>query len=299
VSPLRSISQICDVGTSTVLLALDARTERYKYRICNEMTYDLIFDKLDQAVQVGVTKHLVILVGVPIIYPHLRAGESTLKRLNKIKHLDGLPVVGGLSKGLLNKVGGGTSQWNGDAGLLDDLHDHWNATGHQEERKVFIERLQKFAHDHSCRVSFLSGDVHMAAAGVLSTKNVSKYNDPAYMTQIVSSAIVNTPPPNTVLKLIHYGLQKKNASKFSDQVEQQMLPIFTSDTDGTNRNAKKDEHRFMLRRNWTSIRERAQTEEDPGALEFTIWAEKEPKGSGSVGYQVDTPTLSVNIHEKY
>jgi hypothetical protein len=52
------------------------------------------------------------------------------------------------------------------------------------------------------RVSFISGDVHLAAAGRLYSfpKTKSLASDPGYMPQFVSSAIVNAPPPDLLVK---------------------------------------------------------------------------------------------------
>ena len=70
----------------------------------------------------------------------------------------------------------------------------------QRERNWFIEQLQKVALAQRLRISFLSGDVHCAAVGVFKTlkpKNGMELDPPSdyrYMVQIVTSAIVNTPP---------------------------------------------------------------------------------------------------------
>ena len=59
-----------------------------------------------------------------------------------------------------------------------------------------------FAAPRQWRVSFISGDVHLAAAGRLYSfpKTAPLSRDPAYMPQFVSSAIVNAPPPDMLVK---------------------------------------------------------------------------------------------------
>lgn len=66
----------------------------------------------------------------------------------------------------------------------------------QKERNWFIEQLQHFALTQRIRVSFLSGDVHCAAVGVLKSltggKNKAKIDlpppmDHRYMLNIVTS----------------------------------------------------------------------------------------------------------------
>lgn len=63
----------------------------------------------------------------------------------------------------------------------------------QRERNWLIEQFQNFARFHRIRVTFLSGDVHCAAVGVLKTlkvKNkpeISPLTDYRYMVNIVTS----------------------------------------------------------------------------------------------------------------
>lgn len=72
--------------------------------------------------------------------------------------------------------------------------------GLQKERNWLIEQLQNFAKAKKIRVTFISGDVHCAAVGVLRTlkqKNkpeIQPEQDHRYMLNVVTSAIVNTPP---------------------------------------------------------------------------------------------------------
>ena len=64
----------------------------------------------------------------------------------------------------------------------------------QKERNWLIEQLQRYARETHTRVSFLSGDVHCAAVGVLKTlvkgKNAAEVPPPAdhrYMLNVVTS----------------------------------------------------------------------------------------------------------------
>jgi hypothetical protein len=47
--------------------------------------------------------------------------------------------------------------------------DHWSSPPHKEERRFLIEQLQMIAKARSMRVTFISGDVHLAAAARLYT----------------------------------------------------------------------------------------------------------------------------------
>jgi hypothetical protein len=101
------------------------------------------------------------------------------------------------------------NKFNKDAELLDDLMDHWTATTHkvrcvgyirpmltimQQERNWLIQQMQDFALRRQIRVTFLSGDVHVAAVGVFKTlQPVDPVFDHRYMLNVITSAIVNTP----------------------------------------------------------------------------------------------------------
>jgi len=62
-----------------------------------------------------------------------------------------------------------------------------------------IQQLQGIAKTKRLRITFLSGDVHCAAVGVLKTlssgknPNIAPATDYRYMINVVTSAIVNTP----------------------------------------------------------------------------------------------------------
>lgn len=67
------------------------------------------------------------------------------------------------------------------------------------------------------------------------------------MPNVISSAIVNTPPPDTLADL----LNKRNKVHHLDaDTDEDMIPIFTHDVNGKPRNNK----RLLNRRNWCSIR---------------------------------------------
>ena len=58
----------------------------------------------------------------------------------------------------------------GHVDLLDDVIDHWDAKTHLGERSAFVERLQAVAKARQARISFVSGDVHVAGIGRLYTR---------------------------------------------------------------------------------------------------------------------------------
>ena len=94
---------------------------------------------------------------------------------------------------------------------MDDLNDHWTADVHLQERKAFILRLQELAKTKNLRVTFVAGDVHCCGAGRLASQNPEIKNieqDHRYMVQVISSAIVNVPPPNAVIRGVHFMRQE-------------------------------------------------------------------------------------------
>jgi len=184
-------------------------------------------------------------------------------------------------------LSGFVNKFNAEAELLDDLNDHWTARNHKKERNWFIEQLQNFARLRHIRVSFLSGDVHCAAVGVLKTlqvKNkteVSPLNDYRYMVNVVTSAIVNTPPPNGVIIMVSSLASRVHKTLHSIDTDETMVPLFLKETNGQSRKQKF----IMGKRNWCSV----DWEKETGELIFDIRVEIQ-KGHGiTVGYPLTVP----------
>lgn len=150
----------------------------------------------------------------------------------------------GILKGFLNKFDGGVE-------ILDDLDDHWTATNHKHERNDLVKDLQDLAAEKSCRITILSGDVHLGAIGQFHSNpklKIPKDRDHRYMPNVISSAIVNTPPSDMVADI----LNKRNKTHHLDTyTDENMIPMFTHDVDSKKRNNK----HMLPRRNWCSIRE--------------------------------------------
>ncbi|CRG92339.1 putative protein YGR266W [Talaromyces islandicus] len=229
-------------GKGVSFLGIDCRTERMRDEIVSEQTYDHIWDRCHREIVKGETKHLIVLLGVPIAYPRLVWLENILtsRVLDPVKALS----RAGMFSGLVNK-------FDGSVEILDDLDDHWTAKNHKTERTWLIEDLQDLAAEKSIRVTILSGDVHLAAIGQFYSNpslNLAKDKDYRYMPNIISSAIVNAPPPELMADV----LNKRNKVHHMDSnTDEDMIPIFTHDVDGKNRNNK----RLLPRRNWCSIRQ--------------------------------------------
>jgi len=205
------------------------------------------------------TRHVVIVLGTPLVYPALTLVEGTLETMgDNLSRGSLLGKIFGKSKAFKNVLG----QFGPE--LLDDLVDSWACNVHTQEKRELVELLQRIAVDRSVRVTFVGGDVHVGGAGRLfGTEPTEVLRDPYHMTQIVSSAIVNGPPPGAVIHALH-GSSKTYA--LNDKASEEMIDIFHQDVDG-----KDLEHKKLLnRRNWCEVRELSGME-----LEFTIHVENE------------------------
>jgi hypothetical protein len=238
----RSRSVFMFLGKQVAFLGLDCRTERRREEILTEDSYDVIFDRLEDEIIKGETKHLIVLLGVPIAYPRLNFLENILtsRLMDPIKALGRTGILGNF----VNKFDGGVE-------ILDDLDDHWTAKHHKDERNWFIRELQHIASTKSVRVTILGGDVHLAAVGQFYTNKklkIPKDQDHRYMPNVISSAIVNTPPPGMMADILNKRNKVHHLDPFTDE---DMIPLFPYDVDGKKRN----NIHLLPRRNWCSLRE--------------------------------------------
>ena len=134
------------LGKRVAFLGLDCRTERMRDEILSEESYNLIFDRCHKEIVKGETKHLIVLLGVPIAYPRLVWLENILtsRALDPVKAMGRMGLLGNF----MNKFDGGVE-------ILDDLDDHWTARNHKMERNWFVEELQELAAEKSVRVTIL------------------------------------------------------------------------------------------------------------------------------------------------
>ena len=209
-------------------------------------TYDAILDRCYAELIKGTTTHLIVLLGVPIAYPRLVWLENILtsRIMDPIKALSRAGAFGNL----LNNFDGGVE-------ILDDLDDHWTSKNHKAERRFLIQDLQDLAASKSVRITILSGDVHLAAIGqFFSSKHedgtpgsIPKDKDHRYMPNVISSAIVNTPPPDMLADVL---AKRDKIHHLDGETDENMIPLFGTDVDGKKRNNKV----MLPRRNWASIR---------------------------------------------
>ncbi|TVY33084.1 Uncharacterized protein LSUB1_G007596 [Lachnellula subtilissima] len=288
-----SRSIFTSLGGGIDFLGLDCRTERMNDEIVSAETYHKVFDRLEKDIIYGKTKHLIVLVGVPVAYPRMVWLENILTS-RAIEPIKALGRTGLLGKKLLNHLDGGVE-------ILDDLDDHWTARHHKEERNWFIQELQDLAAEKSVRVTILgySGDVHLGAIGQFYSNpkhDIPKDRDHRYMPNVISSAIVNTPPPDRITDILN---RRNKVHHLDADTDEDMIPIFTHDTNGKPRNNK----RLLNRRNWCSIKlynpelsppPTPEINRSPGPPQRKMSLMRRLSGSRGPGYRPDasTPPLS-------
>ncbi|ORZ10749.1 hypothetical protein BCR42DRAFT_421942 [Absidia repens] len=268
---------ITTLGRGIALLSLDARGERTKHDVCQPKSYDILFDALYRQIP-DTVQHLLILTGVPLVYPRLTLFEKAMDGAAGFN----LATLAGKTGALGDIVNSQLNKWNGDPELLDDMNDHWTAGNHEVERRRFIERLQQYARERSVRVSFLGGDVHCCGAGRLYSKDMKEKEegDPHLMVQIISSAIVNVPPPQALLTILN---QNSSYITFAPNTEEKMYNLFKRSPNGNTRQNKK----LMGCRNYCA----GYVDEETGKIFFWIQAEKEVGKKGTMGYGLQVPRL--------
>ena len=92
--------------------------------------------------------------------------------------------------------------------------------------------------------------MHLGAIGQFYSNpkyGISKDKDHRYMPNIISSAIVNSPPPDTLADVLNKRNKIHHLDAYTDE---DMIPIFTHDVTGKPRNNKC----LLNRRNWCSIK---------------------------------------------
>ncbi|KAG8792459.1 hypothetical protein FRC12_006032 [Ceratobasidium sp. 428] len=225
----QGLSICTSLGEGVLFYGLDCRTDRTRERICHADTYQAMFDRLEKEIEPGKTKHLLLLLGVPIgvAYPRLVWAE-TLMTSRLMAPLRALNKMFGVLSALFN-------DFDGKAELLDDLEDHWAAAVHKAERNHFVQRLQSLSYSKQVRITILSGDVHLAAIGRFFSKaklNVPQEKDHRYIVNIISSAITNAPPPEAVGDVLN---ARNKLHRLDHNTAENLMSIFEEGVDGSNR----------------------------------------------------------------
>ncbi|KAJ2853209.1 hypothetical protein GGI22_004956, partial [Coemansia erecta] len=260
-------------GPYTAALGPDTRYERTLHQIIDPPTYDMIFEQLER--MSPSVRHLVVFLGVPIVYPRLTYIEKTLSGMKSL----------GLTKlSFISKQRSIVNIW-GEPELSDDMNDHWTSAVHMEERKAFVLRLQEVARRHNVRVTFVAGDVHCCGSGRFASVNppLPPERDFRFMPQIISSAIMNTPPPNLVIRAVHSSAKTYSLDQNTDEM---MYRLFEKDVNG--KAPPNNNEKLLGRRNFSSYVE----DLDSGGLIINIHVQNE-NNKGTKPYTINVPALAV------
>ena len=102
---------------------------------------------------------------------------------------------------------------------------------------MVIRTLQEIAFNRRMRITVVSGDVHCCGVGYL--YDPASPQDHKLMYQIITSAIVNVPPPAMVIKLLHNNdklfvppMNSAQSTKLQSDTKEEMMELFAKDVDG-------------------------------------------------------------------
>lgn len=181
------------------LLAPDLRSDRTPTRVLSERSWAALPGWLERFQG---CRHLLFLSSVPLLYADTGPLERWANRLP------------------------------GTANLRDDLRDQWRSPAHVEEWRRLLELLAGFSLRSGCRVTALSGEVHVGARAVLHGGGVE-------MWQLVSSGVVHPPPGRLTAAVLERLAARRDAPFPGWSLE---MPPFTE----TGR-------RLIRARNWLAL----------------------------------------------
>ena len=191
------------------LAVLDMRSERTQKRVMSLETWNVLQEWMDEELE-G-CRHLFVVSSIPVVYVNSNLVEAAFGFLP------------------------------GQQDLEDDFKDQWLSRTHKEERLRLIHRLLRFSEKSGCRVTIVSGDVHVAALGyVQSARNGFANEEPNVINQLISSAIVHPPPPGLVVYAMEL-VMADNVEEVDRGITARMMS-FPSIT-----------QHFMAKRNWLSL----------------------------------------------
>jgi len=263
------------LGPAVVVIGADVRSERNQTRVIAGPTYQGLFPKV--AMLPPSVQHCIWMLSVPVVYPRLdtvetlantfatgkKAVNTTYNMLGKVTSsvagiVGGKDVVAqGFSsvKKAVGKSGlmGNVVNQFGDLDIGEILRDMWTHESKDLERTYLIRTLQGIAQQKGIRMTFLSGDVNAAGAGLV--HDPTHPSDHKTMYQVITSPIVAAPAAQYILKLLHNNKAHyipanghKSTHEVSDTKED-MMEIFHTDASGAPRELKK----LMGRRNYVAI----------------------------------------------
>jgi hypothetical protein len=142
----------------TGILALDLRSERTRKQVLSEATWKELPGWL---AKFSGCKHLLLLSSVPVAFTGLGWLEKFINLLRPSSHVD------------------------------DDLRDQWRSPIHRTEWLRLLRTLADFSLRHKCRLTVLSGEMHLGATAIIRGGGVDIW-------QLISSGVVH-PPHNALI----------------------------------------------------------------------------------------------------
>ena len=192
------------LGKRLTLAALDMRSERSITQVLSKQSWR----EFEAWLNAEAPAHLIIMSSIPVVHPNYSSLEQFADFFN--------------------------------AEITDDLRDHWHSRAHKQERLELIHLLLKYSEAKKCRVTIVSGDVHVGAVGMIhSTRNAASKNANVII-QLTSSAIVHPAPPKPVL--FFHKLASRNTESVDRGITAEMMEF-----PATNR------QQFIGERNWLSL----------------------------------------------
>ncbi|KAI1441815.1 hypothetical protein F5Y02DRAFT_286973 [Annulohypoxylon stygium] len=275
-----SMNMFSKLGARIAFMGIDARIERTRHQVNYEETYDLIFsrvkEELGKAQAAGQPfRHLILLLGIPIAYP----------RLTWLENVFSSPLIAPVK--FLNRrfgFGGGVfNHFDGSVDLLDDLDDHYTARTHKKERNALVHRLQGICAEFSVRLTILGGDVHLAALGRFYSNpnlHIPVEKDHRYIVNVISSAIVNKPPPAAIANLL---ASRNKIHHLDADTDETLMSLFDKDP-GNSSKTRSSNHVTMPSRNYAMLTENSPN--NPRSAEEAAEADSpENKFDGKSGHQ--------------
>jgi hypothetical protein len=223
---------------SLAILVPDLRTERSQLQVIGGATWDAMTQWLTTLPDT--VEHLLFISSVPVAHPKIRLAEAIFSF--------------GIARESVTK------------GLSDDVHDHWSNDDHEGQRKRLVRNLIAFADGpRKRRVTMVSGDVHLAAWGVIEANDATT-NNARRLNQLTSSAVVH-PAPSGVADFffLSYMEHKAKAGEVIDSEHRlQMMELPGAGT------------RLAPRRNWLAIEL-----DEPTKRLWATWRLEQDKGFSS------------------
>lgn len=240
-------------------------------------TYQGLFPKV--AMLPPSVQHCLWMISVPVLYPRLESAEQIVQTVatGKKAVTGAYNVLGKVTSSVAGVVGakdmvgsgfdtvkravgksglmGGILSPFGEFDLFDELRDQWTHESKDLERTYLIRTLQGIAHQKSIRMTFLSGAVNVCGAGLV--HDPTHPSDHKTMYQLISSSVVNSPPPSYVIKLLHGNTRPlyipanghRSTHAQPTDTKEDMMEIFQTDVGGQQR-----EHRKLMgRRNYVAL----------------------------------------------